>query len=452
VPIDIELAEDQRMLVISGGNAGGKTVALKTLGISALMAASNIPVPAREGSTLPVWRDIRVLLGDQQSIEDSLSTFTAQIDSLAKAWNSIDDGVLVIMDEFGAGTDPTQGAALAQAVLDGLLEKNAWAAVATHFPALKAYALAGKGVRSASVLFDPETRKPLFELAYDLAGESQALVVARERGLPHEILERAEKYLLLEGPETGGVMDRLNELAISRTRELERLQSERAKLEEKRLKLEKSFKAEKDALLKDMKAKAQGIVHQWQQDKISRKRALKELSDVRETLAAFGQKTEAPAVKEVSTVLDMESATPGTLAKYPAFGKTGVIRENDPKRGMVKLDMDGVAMWLKPEDLERQEVPGEKRQAPAGVTASRSVGLSLDLRGFRADEARAELQKFLDRAILSGHQHLEVVHGKGTGALRREVQDVLRNSPVVSNYELAPEEMGGDGMTKVELK
>jgi len=452
VPVDIELAEDQRILVISGGNAGGKTVALKTLGISALMAASNIPVPAREGSSLPRWRDIRVLLGDQQSIEDSLSTFTAQIDGLSKAWESIDDEVLVIMDEFGAGTDPTQGAALAQAVLDGLLEKGAWAAVATHFPALKAYALAGEGVRSASVLFDPDSRKPLFELAYDLAGESQALAVAKERGLPVEILERAEKYLLMEGPETDGVMERLNELATKRSRELERLQSERAKLEEKRRKLEKKFTAEKDALLSEIKGKAQGIVREWQKDKISRKRALKELADVRETLSSFGREDKPEQKQEAPTALDMDSATPGTMARYPAFGKTGVIREADAKRGLVKLDMDGVAMWLKPEDLERQDAPRETSQAQPGARASAPAGLSLDLRGFRADEARAELQRFLDRAILSGHQHLEVVHGKGTGALRREVQDVLKRSPAVSNYELAPEEMGGDGMTKVELK
>lgn len=450
-PVDIELGEDQRILVISGGNAGGKTVALKTLGLSALMAASNVPVPAREDSTLPLWRDIRVLLGDQQSIEDSLSTFTAQIDSLSTAWDSIDDKVLVIMDEFGAGTDPSQGAALAQAVLDGLLEKGAWAAVATHFPALKAHALASKGVRSASVLFDPDTRKPLFKLAYDMVGESQALNVARERGMPREILERAEKYLLLEGPGTGGVMDRLNELAIERERELADLEDERRKLEIKRRKLELEFERDKESLLKDVKAKAQGVVREWQKGRKSRKRALKELSEVRRELAARGGKAEK-AAQEAPANLEMQTAAPGTRARYPAFGKTGVILERDEKRGMVKLDMDGVAMWVKPEDLEPYKERQRETRAVTGTVASPAQGLSLDLRGFRADEARSELMRFLDRAILAGHQHLEVVHGKGTGALRREVREVLEKSPAVSNFELAPEDAGGDGMTKVELK
>ena len=452
VPVDIELGEDQRILVISGGNAGGKTVALKTLGLAALMAASNIPVPAREGSTVPLWRDIRVLLGDQQSIEDSLSTFTAQIDSLTSAWNSIDERVLVIMDEFGAGTDPSQGAALAQAVLDSLLEKGAWAAAATHFPALKAHALAAKGVRSASVLFDPETRKPLYTLAYDMVGESQALDVARERGMPREILERAEKYLLLDGPETGGVMDRLNDLALRREKELGALERERMEFENKRRKLELDFEREKEKLLKDVKAKAQDIVREWQQDKKSRKRALKELADTRRELAAKPREQRPAEGESVSARMDMKSAEPGTNARYPAFGKTGVIRERDEKRGVVKLDMDGVAMWVKPEDLEPQREETRKERAVTGDAASGGIGLSLDLRGRRADEARSELENFLDRAVLSGHQRLEVVHGKGTGALRREVRDVLEHSPVVSNFELAPEEAGGDGMTRVELK
>lgn len=450
-PVDIELGQGQRVLVISGGNAGGKTVALKTLGLSALMAASNVPVPAAEGSTLPFWRDIRVLLGDQQSIEDSLSTFTAQIDSLTSAWDSIDDQVLVIMDEFGAGTDPSQGAALAQAVLDGLLEKGAWAALATHFPALKAHALATAGIRSASVLFDPETRKPLFKLAYDMAGESQALNVARERGMPAEILERAEKYLLLDGPGTGGVMDRLNELALNRERELERIKEERGRLEVKRRKLEQVFEREKEALLGDVKAKAQCIVREWREGRLSRKKALKELSEARERIVAHGV-CAAEAQEQAPAALDLESAKPGLSARYPVFGKVGVVRERDEKRGLVKFDMDGVAMWVRPEDLEPcDERPRETRAATGNVSSS-LPGLSLDLRGFRADEARSELMKFLDRAILAGHQHLEVVHGKGTGALRREVRDVLERSPMVSNFELAPEDSGGDGMTKVELK
>jgi DNA mismatch repair protein MutS2 len=285
-----------------------------------------------------------------------------------------------------------------------------------------------------------------------MVGESQALDVARERGMPREILERAEKYLLLDGPETGGVMDRLNELALQRERELDRLEDERRRLEAKRRKLEQSFEREKQALLKEVKAKAREIVHEWQQGKKSRKRALKELSETRKGLVETGRTAEKPEQEETPATLDMGAAEPGTRAAYPAFGKIGVIRERDEKRGLVKLDMDGVAMWVKPGDLRPHEERSRPERAVTGAKAGTGTGLSLDLRGYRADEARSELARFLDRAIMSGHQNLEVVHGKGTGALRREVRDVLEKSPVVSNYELAPEEAGGDGMTRVELK
>jgi DNA mismatch repair protein MutS2 len=417
------------------------------------MGLSNIPVPAAEGSSLPTWNRVYVLLGDQQSLEDSLSTFTAQIDSLSRYWGNIDESSLVIMDEFGAGTDPTQGAALAQSVLDSLLKRGAWAMAATHFPALKAHALAAVGVRSASVLFDPGTKRPLFRLAYDQAGESRALNVARERGLPAEILERAEKYLLLEGSDGSAVMDRLNELAVNRERELERLEAERRRLEEKRGKLAENFEREKEKLLREMKAGSQEIVRQWQQGRKSRKKALSDLAALREKVAAAGDETESPRAPQGPVRLDMDTAEPGMRVRYEAFGKEGVIRERDERKGQVKVDMDGVSMWVAASDLTAPgRRSGEKTGGMSYESAGGPGGLYLDLRGFRADEARQELLRFLDRAVLSGHDSLEVVHGKGTGALRREVRDVLQNSPVVSNFELGPEDAGGDGMTKVQLR
>ncbi len=234
VPMDICLQEGQKGLIISGGNSGGKTVCLKTLGLIALMSLSALPVPVEEDSCLPFWKGIFVFLGDEQSLQEHLSTFTAQIEYLNRTWKYMDSGTLVLLDEFGSGTDPSQGAALAQAVMDWLLKNQVWFVAATHFPALKAYGLGEPWVRAASVLFDPDTLKPLYKLTYDQVGASQALDVVREYDLPGEILKRAEEYLLLEGEESSNLLSRLNRLAVDREEEIDKLQREKESIEKER--------------------------------------------------------------------------------------------------------------------------------------------------------------------------------------------------------------------------
>ncbi|MDC0336519.1 endonuclease MutS2, partial [Pseudodesulfovibrio sp.] len=261
-PLNIELLEGQKALIVSGGNAGGKTVCLKTIGLIGLMTLAGLPVPAAEGSSLPFWTEIFVVMGDEQSLEENVSTFTAQIQYLKRVWGDVGNQTLFILDEFGAGTDPTQGAALAQAVIDSLVECDATTFIATHFPALKAYAMATDSVRAASVLFDPSTKKPLYKLAYDQVGASIALDVAREHGLPTHILKRAEQYLLLDGSDTTSVLDRLNDMAVKRENELEAVAIERAKLEQKRAKLEVNFEKERTKLLSEIQTQAQTVVKQ----------------------------------------------------------------------------------------------------------------------------------------------------------------------------------------------
>ena len=249
-PADLVLREGDRVLVFSGSNAGGKTVALKTLGLITLMTLAGLPAPVDSGATLPFWNRVHAFIGDEQSLDDHVSTFTGQIHHLSAIWERLDGQSLVLLDEFGAGTDPSQGAALAQAVLDGLLEKGAFTVTATHFPALKSYALTREGVRAASVLFDPNTKKPLFHLAYDQVGASQALDVAREHGLPESVLRRAEHYLLMDGDDASAVMDRLNELARQREEELARMKDEERRLRDKRQALQEKLEAEAYELFK----------------------------------------------------------------------------------------------------------------------------------------------------------------------------------------------------------
>ena len=474
-PVDILLKPDQRALIISGANAAGKTVCLKTLGLNAVMALSGLPIPVKEGSRLPFWTDVSVFMGDEQSLEDHLSTFTAQISHLSRSWPDLGPDSLVLLDEFGAGTDPSQGAALAQAVVDKLLEKGAFIAAATHFPALKAYGLTKPGVRSASMLFDPRSKKPLYVLAYDQVGASVALDVARECGLDEGVLDQAQKYLLLGGEDSARLFERLNELALERELEIQDLAKERLKLEERRRKLAETFEKERKALLDELRAQARTLLRQAETEKIGRRQAMKELAETRKAVEKLGAgETHGASAPSWS----WEEAKPGDQVRLKGWDKSGTVREKDDKRRALKVDMGGVSLWAAFEDVApaagasgagqhagqvQAAVSGRKAKAAAQLSgASASAGeeakpasgptLVLDIRGMRAEEAVADLSSFLDKAILRGVNSLEIVHGRGTGALRREVHAFLKDFPAVESFSVAAEDRGGDGMTMVELK
>lgn len=464
VPSSLELRKGEHALVISGGNAGGKTVCLKTLGLIALMSACALPVPVKPGSSLPLWRNIHPFIGDEQSLEDHVSTFTAQITHLARVWPSLGPETLVILDEFGAGTDPSQGAALAQAVLDAILERGGYVVAATHFPALKIYALSTQGVRAASVLFDPKSKKPLFRLAYDQVGSSQALDVAREHGLPEEVLRRAEQYLLLTGEDTSAMVERLNELAVAKEAEIAALDKSRHEYTERRRKLTETFAKEKETLFAQVQAASQQVLADWKAGKAGHRQTLKNLAGIRAELVA-PQATEEEAAP--SPALDLAALAPGATVRHLPWKRNGTVLEVDVRKNRVRLDFSGVSLWAEAKHLAPQEAGGAAPQGKNSGTAKGSgkavapvsggvpatyAPLHLDLRGMRADVAVNELAKFLDKAIMSGHNEVEVVHGRGTGALRRELHAFLQTFPSVSVFRLAPEDRGGDGMTIVELK
>ncbi|GAB7080695.1 endonuclease MutS2 [Megalodesulfovibrio paquesii] len=473
VPLDIVLEKEQRILVISGGNAGGKTVCLKTLGLAALMARCGLPVPAAAGSTMPWFEEIFVFLGDEQSLEDHVSTFTAQITRLRDIWDEIDAESLVLLDEFGAGTDPAQGSALAQGVLEELVARGAWGAAATHFPALKAFALAAEGVRAASVLFDPETKKPLYRLGLDQVGASQALDVAREHGLPEAILKRAEQHLLLDGEDAQSLIERLNELAVERARELDTLRRDRKELRDKERQQREKLVREQEALFAELKKQSQAIMRQWQEGKIAHKQAMRELAETRKQIVRAEAAPAAVRTTDESqqslTAADLEK---GQRVRYLPWNKVGVVEDVDPKRGAVKLEISGVSLWVAPAELRLAEgapataskapvVAGAKpaatapaaRQPASATPKAEAIGsLRLDLRGRRAEEALRELEEGVDQAMLRNYSQLEIVHGRGTGALRREVHAWLRQSPAVAEFAMANEDQGGDGVTMAVLK
>lgn len=445
-PLDITLRPGERALVITGGNAGGKTVCLKTLGLTAVMVLSALPVPVAAGSHLPWFERMDAFIGDEQSLDDNVSTFTAQIDHLAKAWKHLDQNGLVLLDEFGAGTDPAQGAALAQAVLDELLNKHTFVLAATHFPALKSYALTREGVRAASMLFDPDTRRPLFRLAYDQVGASQALDVAREHKLPEAILRRAEHYLLQDGQDASLLLERLNKLAAQREDELVRLRQEQEKARQSTQKMRDQLERERTRLYDEVRGKAAELMRAWKESRMTSKQAMKEMSRLRASLA--------PTAEEAPSILPRpEHFAVGQMVFHCTFNKNGRITDLDERRRRVRLDMDGVSLWAEMKDL-RQSAGGRSKPVSSGVTRPAREGLTLrlDVRGMRAESALAELERFLDKALLSGSPEVEVIHGRGTGALRRQIHEFLRSFPAVEHFVPANEDRGGDGMTIVTLR
>ncbi len=461
VPQDIVLEPQHKALIISGANAGGKTVCLKTLGLLALMAFSGLAVPAASGCSLPFWRKMFVFLGDEQSLEDHLSTFTAQIRHVSRAWPRVDETTLVLLDEFGAGTDPAQGAALAQAVVDGLLEKNAWLAAATHFPALKAYGLSKPGVRAACMLFDPAGKKPLYRLAYDQVGASVALDVAREHGLPEEILERAHRYLLLEGTDSSSILDRLNELALRKQEEIDELAAIRMAESKKTAALRERYEKRLACLMEEVREASREISRSYQEGRLGRKQAQKALAEAGKRLIEE-QAATAPdgAAAAKPAVADFESLAPGDAVYLQSWNKSGQVLEKDLKRRMLKVDMGGVRLWVDARDAAAPS-GGDARPGGGGWSVTSDPEPSgkgcvmpsfvLDLRGRRADEAVADLAVFIDDSVMKGRTELEIVHGKGTGALRREVHEFLRACAQVASFSLAPADRGGDGMTMVVL-
>ncbi len=322
-PLDILLRDGERGLIISGGNAGGKTVCLKTLGLIAAMTLSGLPAPVHEDSYIPAWTRIDAFIGDEQSLDDNVSTYTAQIRHLAKAWKYVGTRTLILLDEFGAGTDPTQGAALAQAVLDELLDKDAYVLAATHFPALKAYALTRDKARAASVLFDPHTKRPLFRLAYDQVGASQALDVAREHGLPESIIHRAEHYLLMEAEDSSTLLTRLNALAVAREKELDALKAEQEKQRRQKASLQERFENERRKLHDEIRTQASELLRAWKEGRATHKQTLKEMSRLRATLAPqVAIADERPVPTEFSI---------GQEILHTAFQKQGGVLELDPR-------------------------------------------------------------------------------------------------------------------------
>ncbi len=459
VPIDVRLGSDFRVLVITGPNTGGKTVTLKTIGLLTLMGASGLQVPAERGSALPVVRRVFADIGDEQSIAQSLSTFSSHLRNVVATLAEAEPGDLALLDEVGAGTDPDEGAALAMAVLETLLARGVLTAASTHYPELKAFALNTPGVTNASVEFDAETLRPTYRVHVGLPGASNAFAIASRLGLSADVLERAGTHL--------------SELhrSLERTlREAERKRTElAASLEEARVAAvdaaQAGAAAEREAAaVRDRAAEAlRRARNEADELLLQARRALRQAEQARDEAAKRNLVDDArTALREAETARAVAApAAPPPRLHEVALGSPVLVDGVSEPGLLLAIDEKGIAEVAS--GALRLRVPRESlRPAPRSEEPLRStrptvragtssVPLQLDLRGARAEEALEVLDRYLNDAAVAGYDRVRIVHGKGTGALRTAVRDALAAHPLVQEHAAASAQEGGDGATIVRL-
>lgn len=460
VPADLELAPDRPVVLITGPNAGGKTIALKTLALLVLMAQSGCHIPAEDGSSLPIFTGLHAIIGDDQSVAENLSTFSAFVKQVREILTDADDHALVLLDELGAGTDPDEGAALAQAILEALVDRGALVMATTHLEPLKAFASTHPRARNASVEFDAASLAPTFRLRYDRPGQSLALTIAARLGLPAELIARAEGHRSLHAARLSELLRRLDEytrgeadraIAIER-REQEtaaRLATAReaeATAERKAREIVARAKEEASRLLGDIR---RAISAEWDRLKRS-ERSRRELDESRRRLREATLKSmpePTPRAAEAGVVL-----APGATVAADHLGLTGELLAVVGDMATVRAGNVTVRVPLQAlrPTAERPSAVGSR--STIRVPDKTGVASELHLLGRTTDEARDLVEQYLDDAFMAGLPTVRLVHGKGTGALRKTVRDLLAAHPLVESYRDGEPSEGGTGATVAALK
>ena len=469
VPIDIELGESYTSIIVTGPNTGGKTVSLKTIGLLRLMAMSGLFVPAEDGSRLCVFDGIYADIGDEQSIEQSLSTFSSHMTNLISMLGQVTSRSLVLLDELGAGTDPAEGSALAIAILEHLQKLGCRLIATTHYSELKAYAYNREGITNASMEFDVATLRPTYRLLVGVPGRSNAFAIAERLGLPKSIIDHArgevsEDELKVDSMIASLEQDRLQAETERRTAEMLRLeteklrkeiQEERFKLQEQKAKLLEAAREEARQQVAKARREAEEIIADL------RRLALEEGASVKEHKLIEAKKRLEEAVPDpVSRPTRQGGAKP---AKIVAGDEVKVHSLNGQKGHVVELVGSGEAvvqlgilkMKVSLSDLEPMRSASSAKTPAQATTVKRSrdenIRTELDLRGMALDEALMEVDRFLDEAFLGNLGQVYIIHGKGTGALRSGIQDFLRRHKHVKSYRLGQFGEGGAGVSVAEL-
>ena len=474
VPTDIYLGKDFTTLMITGPNTGGKTVALKTLGLFTLMGQAGLHIPAFDNSQLAVFDNVFASIGDEQSIEQSLSTFSAHMTNIVKIMDEVTDDSLVLFDELGAGTDPTEGAALAVAIIQALLERKIRTAVTTHYSELKVFALTTEGVENACCEFDVETLRPTYRLLIGIPGKSNAFAISKRLGLQEYILSAAKEFISRDEARFEDVITDLEiskksvkfeqERAEEYRREAEELKKEVERQKEKtREQKEKILaKAREDAkqLYVQAKEEADRIIKEMNKqakEANNRTKALEQRQKLNEKLSSM-QQDFLKSKKVKPNHKAPENLKPGDRVYVISFDQNGEVLTAPDKNKEVMVQMGIMKMKVPMAELMLDDTPRpkekQKRQQPTKAKFSKSqfISAEIDCRGQLVDEAIANIDKYIDDAYLSGLKQVVIIHGKGTGALRAGVQNYLKMNSHVKSYRPGTFGEGEAGVTVVELK
>jgi DNA mismatch repair protein MutS2 len=478
VPIDVDPKPGTRAIVITGPNTGGKTVSLKTVGLFALMAQSGLHIPAGSGSELPCFYAVYADIGDEQSIEQSLSTFSGHITNIIRILKEIDQRSLVIFDELGAGTDPQEGAALARAILNFLLETGCTTLVATHYPELKTFAHSTEGVVNASLEFDIKTLRPTYHLTIGLPGRSNALLIAQRLGLPQPIIESARGEINPDDLRADKLLDDIRKERNRTSRERQKLEKSRERLEAQTRDLEKRLEKIEDERREVLaKARAEGElevavlkknIESLKSQLRKARQPLQALKEIEERVTEIEEKVEAPVARRstidrgpssiVNRPLSLGERV--TVSTLNAEGIVTALGESD-----AEVQIGSLRVRARLADLMRkgreEEITEEKKKEErppvaegggrAAVSSTKSPGIELNLRGKLVEEGLDELERYLERAYSSGLLFVRIVHGKGTGKLREAVRSALKSSPYVVSFEEPKENEGGAGVTVAKI-
>ncbi len=468
VPIDILLQDGIFSLVITGPNTGGKTVTLKTAGLLALMAQSGLHIPVQSGSEIMLFRDVYADIGDEQSIEQSLSTFSGHITNIVRILKKARWNTLVLLDELGAGTDPQEGSALARAIMQNLIEKKVPCLIATHYPELKVFAHTQTGVMNASMEFDLATLQPTYHLILGLPGKSNALAIASKLGMDNEIIDLARAMLDPSELKTDDLLDEIHrqreiaheekEAAADELRQVQEIKLEWQEklegIEEERISI--LTKAQKEALeeIELMREELKDIRKQAVNEKEStetKKRIHKKLDQLEET-------QRKPLEKNTYFAQQVQPLKVGDRVYIQSLKVDGNVRAI--AQDVVEVEIGKMRVKVSAVDISRSKIKEKKIDAEVPDVSStrlptssmKSPGLECHLRGMRVDDALAELERYLEKAYTAGLPYVRIVHGKGTGTIRQVVQEYLNTSPYVERWELAMSTEGGEGVTVAHLK
>ncbi|WP_312128245.1 endonuclease MutS2 [Lysinibacillus capsici] len=469
IPNDIEFGKDITAIVITGPNTGGKTVTLKTVGLCTLMAQAGLPVPALDGSELAVFEQLFADIGDEQSIEQSLSTFSSHMVNIVDILQKFDHESLVLFDELGAGTDPQEGAALAISILDEVHGRGARVMATTHYPELKAYGYNRPGVANASVEFDIETLSPTYRLLIGVPGRSNAFEISSRLGLPESIIDRAKGFTGTDRHEVESMIASLEETRRQSEDDAERshalllesetlrkeLQDKLQAYEERKEALDKKAKEKARKIVDEAKREAEAIIAELREMRKNADQVVKEheLIEARKRLEEATPLEDNKVLKKAAQVkARAQNLVVGDEVKVLSYGQRGTLLEKVSNTEWV-VQMGILKMKISDSDLEYIKPEKEPVLRTAGVKNRNShVKLELDLRGERYEDAILRTEKYIDDALLSNYGRVSIIHGVGTGALRQGIQSYLKKHKRVKSFRFGEAGEGGLGVTVVELK